>query len=363
MATVETRKDADGYISYRVKVRLKGYPVANATFRRKTDAKRWAAETEAEIRAGRYFKTAEARRHTLSDAIERYISGVLPSLKDKSHRVHHLNWWKKELGHMLLADLHAPVISEAKDRLKKERAVHGRHKNKYRSETTINRYLASLSPVLTSAVREWGWLETNPCQKVKRAKESKGRVRYLNEQERRALLLACENFTYYPELKIIVLIAITTGARRGEILGLKWKDIDLSRNRILIQESKNGEKRSVAIVGPAKTAILEWSKIRPINGEVLVFPSRTKDSTTNSLSINKPWQKVVLEAGLKDFRFHDLRHTAASYLAMNGAGLREIADILGHKTLSMVHRYSHLCDDHKHKTMERMAEGVFGVEA
>ena len=114
------------------------------------------------------------------------------------------------------------------------------------------------------------------------------------------------------------------------------------------------------LVGPALNAIRKWSKIRPIDSFALLFPSQVKSKPKNCFHLDHAWRLVKSSAGLTDFRFHDLRHTAASYLAMNGAGLREIADILGHKTLAMVMRYSHLTEDHKHQTVTRMSNAIFG---
>ena len=262
MATFEKRTDASGATSYRVKIRLRGHQKETATFKRKTDAKRWATDTEAAIRAGRYFKTAESKKRTLSDAIQKYRKEVLPSLKDISHREQHLTWWENDIGHTILADLQTALISESREKIKNTPSEFGKHKGKLRSEATVNRYLASLSPVLTSAVKEWDWLDSNPCEKVKRGRESRGRVRYLSEEERNAILSACDNQADYPELITIVLIAICTGARRGEIMSLRWRHVDLVRRRLLLEETKNGESRSVPLAGPALETIKDWAKVR-----------------------------------------------------------------------------------------------------
>ena len=158
----------------------------------------------------------------------------------------------------------------------------------------------------------------------------------------------------------IVLLAITTGMRRGEILNLRWADIDFTGQKIVIWNTKNGETRQVPLVGHALRALKRWSKIRPLDNSALLFPSQVKGNSQNIFHLDHAWRLVKSSAGLTDFRFHDLRHTAASYLAMHGAGLREIADILGHKSLSMVMRYSHLTNDHKHQTVTRMSNAVFG---
>jgi len=203
-------------------------------------------------------------------------------------------------------------------------------------------------------------IESNPCLLIKKLKEPKGHTRILSDEERINLVQACKLCKKYPEILPIVLLAVTTGMRRGEILNLRWADINFTTERIFLWNTKNDETRAVPLVGPAFQALQAWSKIRPINNDALVFPSRVEGNLMNPFHLDHAWRLVKNSAELTDFRFHDLRHTAASYLAMNGAGLREIGDILGHKTLAMVQRYSHLTDDHKHDTVTRMSNAVFG---
>ena len=362
MATIEKRADKTGGYTYRVKVRLQGYRQENATFKRITDAKRWAAQTESAIREGRYFKTPASKSRTLMDAIEKYRQECLPDLKlkDQKHREHHLNWWSSELGFKYLADILPQTISECRAKLKNTTSTYGKHNGNKRTEATVNRYIASLSPVFKAAVVEWNWLESNPCEKVPRGKEGGGRTRFLSHDERRSLLAACNANTKLPELTVIILIAITTGARKGEILGLRWRTVDLQRKRLLFEDTKNGDTRSVPLVGPAFDAMKVWAQVRPIDDNALVFHGRGENTKNKPLDFERTWQETRIKAGLENFRFHDLRHTAASYLAMHGAGLREIGDILGHKTLAMVQRYSHLCEDHKKTTVERMTNAIFG---
>jgi|TARA_B110000879_G_scaffold179768_1_gene235921 integrase len=301
------------------------------------------------MREGRYFQASESRKRTLAEAIDKYADECLPKLKDPIHRAHHLKWWRKRLGHTTLSSLNRADVVESRNVLKKSF-----------SEATVNRYLASLSPVLSEAVKEWGWMQSNPCLKVRRYKEPDGRTRFLSDDERNRLLAACDKLPKHPELKLIILIAITTGIRRGEIRGLCWKHVTFKRERLVIVDSKNGETRSVPLVGPAYEGMVAWSKVRPLDDNSYVFPGKTDETKGQPLDFDKCWQDARRLADIKDFRFHDLRHTAASYLAMNGAGLREIGDILGHKTLAMVKRYSHLTDDHKNKTVLRMTDAVFG---
>lgn len=358
MASIEKRNSLDGKTSYRVKIRLKGRQPETATFDRLTDAKRWATQTEAAIREGRYFHSAAGKGKTLSDAIDRYIRDILPALKDQKHRLAHLEWWRKKLGQTAIRDVSSILLMEYRDELKATPFKVG-NTLKPRTDATVNRYVASLSPVMAAAANEWGWISNNPCEKVRRGGETRGRTRFLSTEERKALLNACDKASDTPELKIIVLLAITTGGRRGEISGLRWRDVDLNRHRVTFVDTKNGETRAAPLVGPALAAMNGWAKARPHNDSAFVFPGRTEKTKEKPLDFERAWRTALKRAELIDFKFHDLRHTAASYLAMHGAGLREIADILGHKTLAMVQRYSHLTQDHKAAVVERMAKSVF----
>lgn len=358
MATVRERVTSKGEKRYQVTVRLKGHPKETATFSRKTDAKRWAQHTEAAIREGRHFKTSEAKKRTVAQLIDRYITDVLPTKpKSVKQQGRQLKWWKEEIGEYCLADLIPALIGEARDNL-----LHGRGKlqfkrgkNEGRAPATVVRYLAALSHALTIAVNEWGWLEDNPMRKVRRPKEPRGRVRFLRDKEREKLLESCkasECAHLYP----IVVLALSTGMRQAEILNLTWTDIDLMRGYIAIYETKNKERRSVPLVGHAEELLNEMAKVRRI-GTLLLFPSAVKPQAP--IAIRRPWNEAVKAAGIEDFKFHDLRHTAASYLAMNGASLAEIAEVLGHKTLSMVKRYAHLTEQHTSKVVESMNRRIF----
>lgn len=364
MASIEVRTDSEGNKSFRVKVRLKGRPSQTATFKRLTDAKRWATQTEAAIREGRHFKNTEAKRHTLLDAIDRYKRELLPKLKDAKKRSRLLDWWAVESGECLLADLIPARIIELRDKLAttpktpRIKKIVSTVISDYRAPSSINRYLSALSPVFTACVKEWQWLDSNPMEKVSKGKESRGRVRFLSDEERTSLLESCMQAKDTPELMIIVLLALTTGARRGEISGLCWKQIDFTRRVIVLEDTKNGDRRALPLAGPALNALQKWHDQNTAQGlGFLVFPGRL--DKLKPLDFEKAWRTVLKRAELKDFRFHDLRHSTASYLAMNGASLAEIAEVLGHKTLQMVKRYSHLSHEHTASVIERMTANIF----
>ena len=155
-----------------------------------------------------------------------------------------------------------------------------------------------------------------------------------------------------------VVLALATGARRGEILGLRWKDVDFKRNRIVLEHTKNHERRALPLSRHALAVLdtLKRSPVRRIDTD-LVFP---KDGSDKPADLRYHWRRALEQAGITDFRFHDLRHSAASYLAMDGASLAEIAEVLGHKTLAMVKRYSHLSEQHTRGVVERMNLRIFG---
>jgi integrase len=349
MATIETRTSKSGAVSYRAKVRHKGCRSLSASFPRKTDAKKWATQVESDLLQGKHFKYSKSKQHTLHDAIDLYGEEIFDQLKDPYTRINHLKFWAKMFGDMSLADIQATHIRNERVKLRNQC-----------SDSTANRYVASLSALFSFTCKELEWLEDNPCLRIKRLKEPEGRIRMLSHEERNKLILACEQCKKYPQMTPIVLLAITTGMRRGEILNLKWTDIDFVAQRIVLRYTKNGEVRSVPLVGPAFDALQLWAKVRSIDNGALVFPSQVEGNSITPFHLYHAWSLIKRDAGLENFRFHDLRHTAASYLVMNGAGLREIGDILGHKTLAMVQRYSHITDDHKHETVSRMVTHIFG---
>lgn len=354
MASIQERKTKDGKVSFRVQVRLKGRPSQTATSDRKTDAKRWVNETESAIREGRYFKTDEARRHTLADMCDRYLTDTLPSKGTSLQRgqKQQLAWWTKRIGKYALADVTPALIAEQRDFLAKKVLTKPTDNKPARitAPATVVRYLAALSSAFSQAVNEWGWIEASPMAKVKKPREPKGRVRFLSDDERIRLLNACkksENRYLYP----IVLLAISTGARHGEIIGLEWKHIDFDRSRAVLFDTKNGDHRPL-LLSPQLIAELEL--LRTANAELTSLVFASKRVPSKPMEVRAYWHTALIDAGINDFRFHDLRHTAASYLAMNGATTAELSEILGHKTLVMVKRYAHLTESHTRQVVTKM---------
>lgn len=354
MAYIQERKTDDGKIHFRVQVRLKGYPITTATFDRKTDAKLWAQQTEASMREGRYFKTSEAKKHTIGELVTRYIQDIIPTKPKVAAAVTaQLMWWKDQIGHALLSDLTPALIAEQRDRLLKGVTFKGT----IRSPSTVVRYLAALSHALTVAVKEWGWLDDSPMRKVTKPTEPRGRVRFLVDQERTGLLKACQESSN-PFLYPAFVLALSTGMRQGELMNIRWEDVDLFKGHIILHQTKNGDKRMVPLRGLALQLLLKLKAKHP-KDIGLLFPS--KEDLQKPVDLRFPWEQALKKAGVENYKWHDNRHSCASYLLMNGASLAEIAEILGHKTLAMVKRYAHMSAEHTSKVVENMNHKLFGA--
>ncbi len=192
-------------------------------------------------------------------------------------------------------------------------------------------------------------------RKVKKPKESRGRVRFLDENERDSLLKACKKSSN-EWLYLCVTLALSTGMRQGELMGLNWPDVNLNDGYIILHDTKNGERRRVPLVGHALELLQAHNKVRRIDTQLL-FPGKNPEKP---IDLRRPFNDALKKANIMDFHWHDLRHCTASYLAMNGASLAEIAEVLGHKTLQMVKRYAHLSDGHVSSVVESMNAKIFG---
>jgi integrase len=346
MATIDKRIMQDGTITYRVRVRRKGYPQQVASFTKLSEAKKWGQMMEGSIIQGRHFPTTEAKRHTVSDLLERYRNDVLPHKRSSTiyNQVYHLRWWEAQIGQYALSAITPALIVEYRDKLARTR-----------ENSTVRRYLAVLSHAFTVAVQEWEWVQENPFHKISKPKEPRGRVRFLTHDERERLLAACRQ-SRNKYLHIVVVLALSTGGRRGELLNLRWADVNFKREMLTFRETKNGETRSVPLTGYALEVLTQHAQIRRLD-TTLVFPNATGK---RPLSIRDAFENAVERAELVDFHFHDTRHDFASNLAMHGASLVEIAEVLGHKTLQMVKRYAHLTVAHTAGVVARMNAAIFG---
>jgi len=228
----------------------------------------------------------------------------------------------------------------------------------YAAPSTTRHYMQSFCAVLRVAVDELGWLEQNPILKVRRPPEPPGRVRWLTDEERARLLAACRH-SHNPYLLALVLLAIATGCRKNELRQLTWEQVDLAQGALRLQHTKNGERRAIPVCGLALEHLRALHAQRRL-GVPWVFPAIDGQKP---MDFGTAWAGAVQRAQVTDFRFHDLRHTTASYLAMSGATLLELSHVLGHKTLAMVKRYSHLSDPHIGHVMQRMVSERLTDEA
>ena len=356
MATIETRHGKDGTKSYRVRIRLLGEKQRTRTFKRLTDAKAWASKAESDLAHGTYVPTTADRRKTLADVIDAYLDEFLPTrgIRDETKHRTLLMWWRKEYGHVTLDRLKPELIAGVRNTLMQRKKRNGEPL----SGATVNRHLAALSAVCKWAWKEQRWLPSNPVREVSKAAESEGIVRFLSESERDALLTAAKA-SDDPNIYTAVMLALATGARASNIRFLQWADVDRDEWRLRFPTTKNGVPRYVPLIGAAQT-VLQSHYDRDPTGEGWVFKGSRDDAPA---SIDRPWQRVRKEAGLENFRFHDLRHTTASYLTMAGASLAEVAEALGHRTLVMAKRYSHQTGEHVRSTFERLADKLTEPES
>jgi len=230
-------------------------------------------------------------------------------------------------GGAKLSSLHREEI----ERWQAER-LQGRGEHKPVSGSTSNKELMRLKHVLNRAVA-WGYLKDSPARLVKKVKEAPGRVRYLTSEEQQKLLAAAS-----PALQPYILAALQTGARRSELLTLKWADVDMKAGTITFTKTKNGDSRTVPMTNRMRGLLT--SLPQPLDRLSLVLPEWDPPALTVAFG------RLVRNLGLADLRFHDLRHDAASTLTMAGVPQRTIMALLGHRDPRMTLRYQHLSPEH-----------------
>lgn len=220
------------------------------------------------------------------------------------------------------------------------------------SPGTWNRYKSVLSRIYRLGI-ENKKVTVNPARLLKRQKERDGRVRFLNQHDTKEELrlrkvISLRYSTKEPEFDI----AVNTGMRRSEQYAyINWACVDFKRRDLFIPESKSGKSRHVPLNAVALAAFKELH--RQTGGSNPIFASR---NGRNSLKGPRHWfDDAVSEAGVRDFTWHDLRHTFASRLVMTGTDLRTVAELMGHRTIQMTMRYAHLAPEHKQAAVDRLA--------
>lgn len=303
MASIYKRKEG----GWRAVIRMQGYPTVCKTFERKQEADDWAKENERRIKLGQFSFIAHNTRHTYADLLDRMeVDGVHAHQRSFKNCRSQFDYWKQRLGSYALIHITPELIAQERKTLIDSLLPDGSK----RSPSTINRYAAVLSSTLGYAVKKLRWITENPCRTLSRLKESSGRDRILNDDEITRLLEACKQ-SKSPLLYPIVLFALTTGARRGEILKLEWRHIDLEKGIAFLTETKNGRPRSVALSDPVIAELRVLHNVRHPS-KPLVFASKT---AFGQIDIKKGWMQAVQRAGLTDYHFHDLRHQFATLAA------------------------------------------------
>lgn len=356
-----TKLDKPCGIRFKAIIRQRGRILKTKTFTRKADARIWAKRIEADIEMMEALGSPGASL-ILSELIDKYMDQWQG--RDKSF-IFNVDYWRVELGTRRVMDIRAQEIRTVLDRYAAGKPKRGdgvdkngkpktKEMNRPRAAATVNRQKAALSSIFRYALQQ-GHISSNPVRQVASKTENNKRVRWLDDDERKALLTACRASSWN-KLHLLVLLALTTGARLGELLGLYWADIDFTAKTACLSHTKNGDNRILTLPTPA---LVQLRKFREIGGG-LIFPSEKKPN--QPFEFRKHWIKALSKSEIKDFRFHDLRHSAASYLVMNGATLYEAAEVLGHRSIETTKRYAHLSIEHKAELTERILGGMMEAE-
>ena len=334
MASIYKRKDKQGRtIGWRAVVRMKGYPTVCKQCDRQKEAEDWAADVERQIKQGQFNVNLYKSQHTFTELLERYRNdGALEHIRSVGDVIRHLEYWKSRLCDFALVHLTTELLGKER-RLLADTPTNTEAK---RTPATVNRYFSSLSAFLSHAVR-LKWINENPCFGLNKLKENSGRDRVLTDDEIFRLLPACRQ-SKSPYLYCIVLMSLTTGARQGEILNLEWRHVDFNNRLAYLKETKNGRPRSGALADSVIEELKEFYEKRD-SKKSLVFASKT---AFGRIDIKKAWKEALKRAGIDDCRAHDMRHTFCTLAAQQGASNLELATAMGHRTLNMLQRYTHL---------------------
>jgi len=275
-----------------------------------------------------------------------------------------LRWWAARIGTLPLAELSDDQVHAALESLAQQTSRYYAGKDAdgnpiYRGKpvplapATINRYAAGLSAVITWAIKRRvapkGYV--HPCRSIERRPENNEKTRFLDDDECRRLLDACKASSW-PRLYLLVLMALTTGARKGELSGLTWGDVDLEGATATLQRTKNGQAR----VLPLTPVVVEELQRFAAGRTTLVF--RSPKAADKLFRFEPKFLEALSQARIRGATFHTLRHSAASMLARNGATLIEVGDLLGHRQLQTTRRYSHLAVTHKAALVNRVLGGL-----
>jgi integrase len=307
------------------------------------DAEALLHKRKAEIDAGKQPEIIKIKNYSFKELAEEYVKWA-ERQRCFSKKIYMIRQLLTEFGHYPLRRFDTRMI----DQFQTERLKKG---NK---PATINRLIATLKHMFTKAI-DWNMVEEETLKRVRRAKmleENNRRLRYLNKEECQALVNASPN-----HLKPIVITALNTGMRKEEILSLKWDNVDLKNDFILLNITKNGERQEIPINATLHytlAGIIRRVDVPYVFYEEAIVKENGKDVNKGKRygNIRRSFTTACRKANIRDFHFHDMRHTFASQLAMAGIDLTTIKELLGHKTLTMTLRYAHLAPSHKVKAVD-----------
>jgi len=327
------RLSKDWYINYRIN----GKQYKRKIGPNKKLAEQVLMDIKVKKAKGEYLGVHEVKKILFTDFLAEYLEWARVN---KSENTYALNrFCADRLREAFVGHLSGLTAKQAEEyKVKRRQTV---------KPSTVNRELALLKHMCTKAA-EWGYLKMNPLKSVKFLKEPPGRLRYLTYEEMDALINACSL-----HLRPIVMVALHTGMRKGEVLSLTWQDIDLGARTIAVRHTKNNETKVVPI---NQTLYEELQRLPRHLHSAYIFCNAQGEPYDE---VKRSFKTACRKAGIKDFRFHDLRHTFASHLMMNSVNLKAVQHLLGHKDIRMTLRYSHLSREHLQAavgTLDRKAE-------
>jgi integrase len=330
MASIYKRKDGKGW---RAVIRIKNHPAVCDRFDRKEEAEDWVKETELKIKQGKYSSN-KAKEKTVADLIDIYIKdAVIDHHKAAKDSMRQLNYFRETLGKYALVYITPELLLNERRKLSE---IPSRSNTKL-NPATINRYFSTFSGAFRFACKNLRWIEENPCLNLLKLKSKPKARRVLAEGEDIRLFQACRQ-SQSPYLYCIVLMALTTGARKSEILNLTWDAIDFANGIAHIRDSKNGQPRRVGLVGSVIEELKKLYQCRDAR-KPLVFASKT---AFGKIDIKKAWHVALKRANIENFVFHGLRHHFCSIGGELGASGTQLRAQLGHSSSRMTDHYSHL---------------------
>ena len=320
MATI-TRKQSKDIIKWQARIRLTNHSPITKTFNLKSHALVWARETEIQIEKGLLTTGYDKAEETLGEVLERYLNEITPS--KRGHKVEAIRIRK------LMRD---PIAATKFGYLKPSHLIKYRNgRLKEVSASTVKKEINILSHVFETAIKEWDMpIHGNPVRLISKPKENKPRDRRLENGEEARLLGSCGQ-SKNPYLLPLVIVAIETAMRRGELLGLERQHLKINNRTAYLPMTKNGDSRTV----PLSTRAIATLNELPVHLSGQVFP-------LSETALRGLWGRACRRAGINDLHFHDLRHEATSRLFEKGLNIMEVSAITGHKDLKMLKRYTHL---------------------